>query len=59
MRIRRMGEGSKSADRLSRKCHGIAAQKSLKVEVVTLGWHDSEVSVKAWHYKGQRSAYFD
>lgn len=31
------GGGGKSAETLSRKHQGMAAQKSLKVEVVTLG----------------------
>lgn len=35
--IDRKGGGGKSAETLSRKHQGMAAQKSLKVEVVTLG----------------------
>lgn len=34
-------------------------KKISKVEGVTLGQWDSEVSVQAWRYKGQRSTYFD
>lgn len=36
-RKRRRGEVKVQTERLSRKCQGRAAQKSLKVEVVTVG----------------------